>query len=199
MTRSDHGPRGHRCSPGLVRTLAVWTGLVLLGVTSIGLVGSATAVEPGLGTPGQSGTSHAASPSNGPVSLLGPGDSRAARPNGSSGTNVFSPISRPPVILLVWSGVVALTLLGLLRAKAFYVDDGRADDTDREPWRSSSDADRVVELLVANDGFMKQSAIVEETDWSKAKVSRLLSRMADHGTIRKDKDGRENVIILREE
>lgn len=51
-------------------------------------------------------------------------------------------------------------------------------------------------ILDDNDGRMKQSQIVESTDWSKAKVSRLLSTMDDDGTIVKIQLGRENLICL---
>jgi hypothetical protein len=57
-----------------------------------------------------------------------------------------------------------------------------------------SDEDRVIELLDENGGRMKQVNIVEETDWSKSKVSMLLSEMADEGQISKLRVGRENII-----
>jgi uncharacterized membrane protein len=59
-----------------------------------------------------------------------------------------------------------------------------------------TDEDRVRHLLDRNDGRMRQSTIVEETEWSKAKVSRLLSVMDDNGAIEKLSLGRENVISL---
>jgi uncharacterized membrane protein len=62
-----------------------------------------------------------------------------------------------------------------------------------------TDEDRVLHLLDRNDGRMKQSAIVEHTEWSKAKVSRLLSAMDDEGEIEKLSLGRENVISLDRE
>jgi uncharacterized membrane protein len=46
---------------------------------------------------------------------------------------------------------------------------------------------------------MKQSRIVEETRWSTAKVSQLLSSMADEGRVEKLRIGRENLISLPEE
>ena len=59
-----------------------------------------------------------------------------------------------------------------------------------------TDEQRVLQLLRENDGRMKQATIVEETDWSKAKVSRLLSDMSENGEIRKLSIGRENIIHL---
>jgi uncharacterized membrane protein len=57
-----------------------------------------------------------------------------------------------------------------------------------------SDEDRVLGLLEDNGGRMKQVKIVEETDWSKSKVSMLLSDMEDDGEISKLRVGRENII-----
>lgn len=59
-----------------------------------------------------------------------------------------------------------------------------------------TDEERVVRLLSSNGGRMKQSQIVDATDWSKAKVSRLLSAMAERDEITKLTIGRENIIFL---
>lgn len=54
----------------------------------------------------------------------------------------------------------------------------------------------VVDLLVTNDGRVRQSTIVEASEWSKSKVSRLLSRMERDGYVEKITVGRENVVVL---
>ena len=59
-----------------------------------------------------------------------------------------------------------------------------------------TDEDRIVTLIRENGGRMKQVNIVEETDWSKSKVSMLLSDMEEDGTISKLRVGRENIISL---
>ncbi|AEH35342.1 helix-turn-helix transcriptional regulator [Halopiger xanaduensis] len=59
-----------------------------------------------------------------------------------------------------------------------------------------TDEDRVVKLIRENGGRMKQVNIVEETGWSKSKVSMLLSDMEDDGLISKLRVGRENIISL---
>ncbi|MFP9191113.1 helix-turn-helix transcriptional regulator [Natronosalvus vescus] len=59
-----------------------------------------------------------------------------------------------------------------------------------------SDEDRVVSLIRDNGGRMKQVNIVDETGWSKSKVSMLLSEMESDGTISKLRVGRENIISL---
>jgi len=62
-----------------------------------------------------------------------------------------------------------------------------------------SDEERVERLLEANGGRMKQATIVKETGWSNAKVSQLLSAMAEEGRIDKLRIGRENLISFPDE
>ncbi|MFB6070322.1 MAG: helix-turn-helix transcriptional regulator [Halanaeroarchaeum sp.] len=62
-----------------------------------------------------------------------------------------------------------------------------------------SDEERVERIVREHGGRMKQAQIVEETRWSNAKVSQLLSSMADEGRVEKLRIGRENLISLPEE
>ncbi|WP_331234536.1 DUF7345 domain-containing protein [Natronorarus salvus] len=83
-------------------------------------------------------------------------------------------------------------------------DGGRSSPDPDDPFAGVneellSDEERVIRLLRANDGRMKQAMIVQETQWSNAKVSQLLSSMADDGEIDKLRIGRENLITLRGE
>ncbi|MEF8773794.1 MAG: hypothetical protein V5A23_01370 [Halobacteriales archaeon] len=59
-----------------------------------------------------------------------------------------------------------------------------------------TDEDEVVKLLRENGGRMKQVNIVDETGWSKSKVSMLLSDMEEDGRISKLRVGRENIVSL---
>ncbi|WP_049900404.1 helix-turn-helix transcriptional regulator [Halococcus agarilyticus] len=59
-----------------------------------------------------------------------------------------------------------------------------------------SDEEVVRSLLDENGGRMRQSEIVAETDWSKSKVSMLLSEMAETGDLSKLRVGRENIVSL---
>lgn len=59
--------------------------------------------------------------------------------------------------------------------------------------------DRIHLLADENGGKIKQSEIVERTDWSKAKVSRILSEMEEDGEIEREKVGRGNVVSLPED
>jgi uncharacterized membrane protein len=59
-----------------------------------------------------------------------------------------------------------------------------------------TDRDIVLDILDENDGRMKQARIVDATDWSKSKVSMVLSDMEEDGDITKLRVGRENIISL---
>lgn len=59
-----------------------------------------------------------------------------------------------------------------------------------------TDEDRIISLLRDNGGRMKQVKIIEQTGWSKSKVSMLLSEMDEEGDISKLRVGRENIISL---
>ncbi|MFC5367585.1 helix-turn-helix transcriptional regulator [Salinirubrum litoreum] len=57
-----------------------------------------------------------------------------------------------------------------------------------------SDEEVIIRLLRDNDGWLYQSEIVEARDWSKSKVSRMLSSMEESDRIQKITVGRQNVI-----
>ncbi|WP_372910981.1 MarR family transcriptional regulator [Salinigranum sp.] len=57
-----------------------------------------------------------------------------------------------------------------------------------------TDEQRVHEVIDDHGGQVRQSVVVSETGWSKSKVSRVLSRMADDGAIQKIPIGRENIV-----
>ncbi len=75
---------------------------------------------------------------------------------------------------------------------------GGAADGDTEPAvpddEFMTDEDRVLAMLAENGGRIKQVNIVEGTDWSKSKVSMLLSEMEEAGQVNKLRVGRENII-----
>lgn len=106
-----------------------------------------------------------------------------------------------PVLFLGGGGLVALAALLFLQRRHGSGSTG-ADAQSLQAIADEgahTDRETVVRLLQENDGRLNQSDIVAATDWSKAKVSRLLSRMADHDLIRKKQDGRQNIIVLRRE
>lgn len=74
--------------------------------------------------------------------------------------------------------------------------DGADDGGDDVDLSLLSDGERVERIIERNGGRMRQADIVAETGWSDAKVSQLLSRLADEGRVEKLRLGRENLISL---
>jgi len=110
------------------------------------------------------------------------------------------------------TGSRALLVLTLLGAAAVLVGGGalvyrrrRSDSpAESEPPQEEAagleepitDEKRVRRLLESNGGQMRQADIVEAVDWSKSKTSRVVSSMAEEGTVEKIRIGRENVVRL---
>jgi len=67
-------------------------------------------------------------------------------------------------------------------------------ETDDEEAPAHPDAWRVRRLLDEHGGRLPQSEIVERTGWSKSKVSRVLSAMAEDEQVHKIRIGRENLV-----
>lgn len=59
-----------------------------------------------------------------------------------------------------------------------------------------TDEERLQQLLSEHGGRMRQAEIVEEVEWSKSKVSRLLDDLVEEGIVEKTRLGRENVVSL---
>jgi hypothetical protein len=78
-------------------------------------------------------------------------------------------------------------------------DAAEGDEADAVDETLLSDEERVLRLLEENGGRMKQANIVSETGWSNAKVSQLLSGMAEDEDVQKLRIGRENLITLPDE
>lgn len=62
-----------------------------------------------------------------------------------------------------------------------------------------TDEERILDLLEANGGRMRQAAIAEEFDWSASKTSRVVGQMAEEGSVEKLQLGRENLVSLPDE
>ncbi|MFC7097989.1 helix-turn-helix transcriptional regulator [Halobaculum marinum] len=95
------------------------------------------------------------------------------------------------------TGAAATDADGAIAGEATAVADDGHDAT--EDLELLSDEERVERLLEQNGGRMRQGDIVSGTGWSDAKVSQLLSAMADDGRIEKLRLGRENLISLADE
>ena len=94
-------------------------------------------------------------------------------------------------------GILALFVLGgVLAVRDRFGEGSRTVDTPEDDDERTSDPERIRELVEENGGRMRQSEIVAEVEWSKAKVSRLLSDLESDEEITKLRIGRENLICL---
>ena len=59
-----------------------------------------------------------------------------------------------------------------------------------------TDQDLVLQLLETHSGITWQSHVVSGTEWSKSKVSRVLSKMEADGTVRRYRVKRQKVVCL---
>lgn len=142
----------------------------------------------------------------------------------SADTGSFMPITAIALVLLLGSGAVIAYRAGILsrESRTKTATEGRTADATETPGTEAtamsasrsggnssvggrpeiseeellSDEERVVALLEERGGRTKQIEIVNNTDWSKSKVSMLLSEMEEEGTISKLRVGRENIVSL---
>ncbi|WP_227738967.1 helix-turn-helix transcriptional regulator [Halorientalis pallida] len=91
------------------------------------------------------------------------------------------------LVVVLLGGVLALATI---RARTT-TDPAETDDEDAP---AHPDAWRIRRLLDEHGGRLPQSEIVERTGWSKSKVSRVLSAMAEDEQVRKIRIGRENLV-----
>jgi len=115
----------------------------------------------------------------------------------------------------VWRGGVSELFVGGTRSSGSRSEQATGTDSETTPAEAETttepqpqsepeqqaepeltDRELVLGILDDNDGQMKQARIVDETDWSKSKVSMVLSEMEEGGDISKLRVGRENIISL---
>ena len=117
---------------------------------------------------------------------------------------VGGPLQRVPVTpALTLIAVLAVGAVGWLwrRGDAPAAGDGEAgaavaDADEGVPEELLSDAERVINLLEANGGRMKQQDVVGELEWSETKTSQVVNDLEDDEKIEVYRIGRENVLSL---
>lgn len=73
---------------------------------------------------------------------------------------------------------------------------GVAGEPDATAPPVKTDEMRIMEMIADEGGRIYQRELVDRTDWSASKVSRLLSTMEEDGRIEKTRLGRENVVTI---
>jgi uncharacterized membrane protein len=102
-------------------------------------------------------------------------------------------------------GLVAIVAVGIAVSLASYILYRRSKKarptapTQREtPAVIESEEDKIIGLLRAQGGVMRQSDITERTRFSKAKTSQLLSALEARGVLTRYKKGRDKIVTLKE-
>ena len=75
----------------------------------------------------------------------------------------------------------------------------RDDEATEPPEELLSNEERVIKLLEANGGRIKQQQIATEYDWTDAKTSQVVGSLRDEDAVETFRIGRENVVALPEE
>ncbi|WP_435195447.1 helix-turn-helix transcriptional regulator [Natronomonas sp. EA1] len=88
-------------------------------------------------------------------------------------------------------GLLALALAGVA-AGVYY----RRRSAPAPASEMLSDGERVLQILEAAGGRVKQQRIVKETGWSETKVSKVTTELESQGRIAKLRIGRENVVDI---
>ena len=60
-----------------------------------------------------------------------------------------------------------------------------------------NDERKVIDIIKERGGMCKQRVIVRETDFSKAKVSRLVKDLEERGLLRTEKAGRSKKVYIK--
>lgn len=143
-------------------------------------------------------------PGHGPA-VLGPAAGTGPLPHVGRGPGAieFDAVPESAMLalpdLLEGLGVVLLVLLAAVAGYWFVREPLRRPSVEvvrGEPEVMFSDRDRILLLIERRGGRIRQRQIVEQVEWSKAKVSRLLSDLEEEGLVRKIRLGRENLVCL---
>jgi uncharacterized membrane protein len=103
--------------------------------------------------------------------------------------------------------IILLTVAAACSSAGFYLFKrrGRMQSTQVSEPRAyvlpsiESDEEKIVNLLRSSNGTLHQSVIVEQCKFSKAKTSQLLAALECKGTVRREKKGRDKIVVLAEQ
>lgn len=127
-------------------------------------------------------------------------DVGAGQADRAEATHLSEPTQVLPALASIGGSLLERVVIAILGAALgiltgwWVLDD--SDSTTDDGLDMNPEDRRVRRILETHDGSMKQSEIVAATGWSKAKVSRTLSRMETMGLVEKRQIGRQNEITL---
>lgn len=93
---------------------------------------------------------------------------------------------------------VGLSAVGFYRFKQRKVSKSAATVISAESSEAETEESKILKLLKSSGGGMRQSAIVEQCRFSKAKTSQLLGGLEKKGSVTRYKKGRDKIVNLTE-
>lgn len=90
--------------------------------------------------------------------------------------------------------VLIMLIAGIVAWKTVYAQEETGISYEGLP----KDERDIVEMLLENDGEMLQKDIVENSGYSKAKISEVVSKLTEDEIVIKEKEGRSNKITLKD-
>ncbi|WP_414837996.1 helix-turn-helix transcriptional regulator [Candidatus Nanosalina sp. VS9-1] len=108
----------------------------------------------------------------------------------------FTPSEEPAFqsyreLLIIILGLLAIGLVAFLVRRRL-----RRENLSDEYPDLDEDEEEVLDILKESDGEYLQKDLVDELDYSKAKVSGIVSGLVDKGVIEKKKEGRSNKLVI---
>jgi len=116
----------------------------------------------------------------------------------SCGGMTCTPYSHIPALSYLGFGTtIVTTLIGIYLV--FFYKKGAAPRTDVKKVAASLSGEekKAYDALVAADGSLMQSQLLEQLGLSKVRVSRLLDRMEGRGLVERRRSGMTNVVLLK--
>lgn len=102
------------------------------------------------------------------------------------------------IIAAVIAVGAALSLVGFYMVKRRKTSLATATVVPADPVELETEEGKILKLLKSSGGSMRQSAIVEQSRFSKAKTSQLLAILEKKGSITRYKKGRDKIVNLNE-
>jgi uncharacterized membrane protein len=87
--------------------------------------------------------------------------------------------------------LAGLLIIGSLAVAYILTREPKGESIDLE-----DDEQKVVDILLENNGEMLQKDVVSESEYSKAKISGVVSSLVDKEVVSKEKEGRSNKLVL---
>ncbi len=116
----------------------------------------------------------------------------------SNQNSIQNSLQQYTVIVAIVAAVAALSLVGFYVVKRRKTSKSTERILPEKLAAEETEEGKILKLLKSSGGTMRQSAIVEQSKFSKAKTSQLLAVLENKGNITRYKKGRDKIVNLTE-